>query len=88
MSRSQLPILVNRQLSQVEPTREVLLEASAQFANWVRQQAPGAVVMLCGGLALSQYGNKRVTYVSNMHVLCVDTETLTSWLGCRPLHGP
>ncbi|KZT11878.1 uncharacterized protein LAESUDRAFT_710419 [Laetiporus sulphureus 93-53] len=51
--------------------RQLLLEAAAQFSAWVQTQAPGAVVMLCGGLALSQYGNARTTLDADYVWTCV-----------------
>ncbi|KAJ3551205.1 hypothetical protein NM688_g4842 [Phlebia brevispora] len=40
---------------------QILLETAKEFSVWVQAHAPGAVVMLCGGLAFSQYGSPRAT---------------------------
>ncbi|KAI0784023.1 hypothetical protein C8Q75DRAFT_406803 [Abortiporus biennis] len=57
-----------RQVAQFSPSlaatndhNRTLLEAAVEFAQWVNQHAPGATVMLCGGLAFTQYGSQRTT---------------------------
>ncbi|EKM61791.1 uncharacterized protein PHACADRAFT_190981 [Phanerochaete carnosa HHB-10118-sp] len=47
----------------------ILLEATHQFAEWVKQKAQGAEVILCGGLALCQYGSARMTQDADV---CMD----------------
>ncbi|KAA1478529.1 hypothetical protein DENSPDRAFT_885967 [Dentipellis sp. KUC8613] len=47
----------------------ILLEAAQQFSDWVKQNAQGAEVILCGGLAFVQYGSQRVTQDAD---LCMD----------------
>lgn len=59
------PLNVNQHTAphqQISSTQD-LLRAAAEFRQWVETTAPGATVFLCGGLALSLYGNPRQTQV-------------------------
>ncbi|TFY58659.1 hypothetical protein EVG20_g8064 [Dentipellis fragilis] len=47
----------------------ILIDATRQFTAWVKQNAQGAEVILCGGLAFVQYGSGRVTQDAD---LCMD----------------
>ncbi|CAL1707208.1 unnamed protein product [Somion occarium] len=52
---------------QISSTQD-LLRAAAEFRQWVETTAPGATVFLCGGLALSLYGNPRQTQDADLAI--------------------
>ncbi|KAH0579971.1 hypothetical protein J132_09338 [Termitomyces sp. J132] len=44
-----------------DPNLDELIQATSEFSEWIKTATPGAILFVCGGLALAMHGNNRST---------------------------